>query len=238
MGDKGLCRCAACNCLHHGCLDLDESSGVHVRTHCRDDLRPHEERLFHLRGHGEINVTLPVPRLHILQAMPFFRQGSEGFCQEFESLDIQADFSGSCLDRGAPKADDISHVKLLEQGICLLSDLCLLKEGLQLSCAVLKMDKGCLPKRANRHDSSSQTVHRGNGKELLRFLIAIGLYKISGVGVFLVRVGEMINTHLLFQLSEFINSLFNQAVYVFQDILPPRFCEIEGLYRGFNAMSQ
>src|SRR4051812_3152603 len=76
-------------------LDLNEPSGVEEAADGGDDLRSGLEDDAHLLVSDQIRVALPVARLHILQAMPFFRWGIERLTQDREVADPQRNLTGA-----------------------------------------------------------------------------------------------------------------------------------------------
>ncbi|OQA02059.1 MAG: hypothetical protein BWY71_00165 [Planctomycetes bacterium ADurb.Bin412] len=94
MGNERLGSRSAGNGLHHGGFHLLEPAPGQKFPDRLDDGGPVPEGGHDLRIGKQIHIPLPVPKLHILQAMPFFRRGQGCLAQQFEGSHPDRDLPG------------------------------------------------------------------------------------------------------------------------------------------------
>ena len=85
VGHEGPRHGAARQGLHHRRLDFEIPALVQKAPEKPDDRRPPLEHLTGLRIDGEVQVALAIAALHVLQAVPLFRERMEGLGQERQS---------------------------------------------------------------------------------------------------------------------------------------------------------
>src|SRR5258708_449070 len=73
--------------LHHGGLDLQESSLIQILPDLANDPAPREENLARPRICDQVQVTLAVAELDITDPMPFVRERTQRFRQYLKFLD-------------------------------------------------------------------------------------------------------------------------------------------------------
>ncbi len=73
MGGKWLGSGSAGNWLHYGSFYFHKAVGFHEITEFPDNLATLEKNFACFGRNNEVNIALPVARLHVLEAMIFFR---------------------------------------------------------------------------------------------------------------------------------------------------------------------
>ena len=75
----------------------------------RDDLRARDEHLAHFGIGDQIEIALPVARLHVFQAVPLLGHGEQGLGKELELLGVDAQLAGARAEQVALDADDVAQ---------------------------------------------------------------------------------------------------------------------------------
>ena len=114
MRDKGFCRCAARERREHGGLHLEEVTLVEIAADGLDDLRPLAERLAYLQIYHEIQITLTVARVYILQTVELLRQWAQRLREQIKILDAYGDLTAPRLEDHTANPDDVADVEPLE----------------------------------------------------------------------------------------------------------------------------
>jgi len=100
--------------LKQGCFYLKESPSVEVAPDFFDKKSSLSEDLSNVWISDEIKVTLSVAHFNILEAVPFFWEGSQGFAEESEFFCSDSEFSSLSFEDITLNADDVSEVEVLK----------------------------------------------------------------------------------------------------------------------------
>jgi hypothetical protein len=134
-----------------------------------DDAAAREEDLADLRIGDQIQVTLPVTRFHIFQAVPFLGHGEQCLGQIFEALHVYAQLTGARAEQVAFHADNVAQVEALVDGEIALGDSVLLDVNLEALAVLRQMREARLTHTAQSlHAPGDADVH--GRRELFRGL--------------------------------------------------------------------
>ena len=78
-------------------------------------LRARHEHLAHFGVRDQVEVALPVARLHVLQAVPLLRHGEQRLREELQLLRVDAQLAGARAEQVALHADDVADIHQLEE---------------------------------------------------------------------------------------------------------------------------
>ena len=167
MGHEGTCEGPGRIRLEARGLDFDEGFAFEEVSHLAND-RGAEQKTFPGFFTGdEIQVTLTVLDLHILETVELLRQGAEAFSEKGVILDLEGFFSHTCgehLACGTEEIADVDEVHVVL--IALLAYVIDLHAKLELSAQILDRDEAEFPHPAYGGDSSGNTDPRGSISEL------------------------------------------------------------------------
>ena len=89
--------------------------------------------------------------------MVFLRQRSQGFGQEYETLNRQGELSGPGAEQGANHPDNVSQInQALEAGVVLLAHYLALEVDLQPAAAILEVAEAGLAELPEEHQAAGQ----------------------------------------------------------------------------------
>ena len=108
-------RGAAVERLQRRRLHLDEPSRIEEAPDGGDDLRSGLEDGAHLLIGDQVRVALPVARLDVLQAMPFFGWGVERLAQDREVADTERNLAGAGAEEPSSRLEEIAQIVELEE---------------------------------------------------------------------------------------------------------------------------
>ena len=115
MSGEWLCVCAAIEWLENRGFDFEESVvGVPFADSCHHGCSL-DECGADFRIDHEVEVSLAITLFLVSQAVPFFRQRTEGFGQHGEVVYADGEFTGMCGEYDAFDAKDIAHVDELPE---------------------------------------------------------------------------------------------------------------------------
>ena len=143
MRDERLGRGAAGDGLHHRRLHFQEAFGFEKLANRRDDGAAFLETLQHVGIGPQIDVSLPVPLVHIRQAVEFLRRRQQAFTQESHTVGPYGDFAGLGPAQLSGGADDIAKFQQFCQ-FPLLAQQFLAQTDLNRPAAVAQRDKNQL----------------------------------------------------------------------------------------------
>ena len=114
-------------------------------------LRARDEYLAHVGIGDQVEIALPVARLHVLQAVPLLGHGEQRLGEELELLDVHAQLAGARAEQVAFHADDVADIEQLEELEIALADRVLLDVDLQALAVLLQVRESRLAHVAQRH---------------------------------------------------------------------------------------
>lgn len=138
VSDERLSGGTTGNGVHHGGLDLDEIALVEVAADVRDDLGASDENVAAGVVHDEIEITLAVAGLLVLETEMLRGQHAQAGCEKNNLLGEDGELSLVVLSLGGSPAgetddsDDISTVEVLVLGKVVANGLLRLGEDLDL----------------------------------------------------------------------------------------------------------
>ena len=132
-------RGAAIKRLHHRRFHFDETPRFELPPQRRDDPRARHEHLAHFGVRDQIQIPLPVARLHVLQPVPLLGHRQQRLREELELLRVNAQFARAGAEKVALHAHDIAHIEQLEELVIALADGVLLDIDLQPLAILLQM---------------------------------------------------------------------------------------------------
>ena len=157
MRDERSCRSAAGNRLHHRRFDLDEPPRVEEVAQRLDDARAEQEHATRIGIDDEVDVSLAVPGLYVLEAVPFLRQRAQSLGEEAPFADADGELSRSRSEQFADGPDvvaDVDHDEIREIG-----ELIRARVELDPPRVVHEVQEACLAVVAHRRHASRDT-HR------------------------------------------------------------------------------
>src|SRR6476619_4054479 len=150
-------KSAARNRLHHRRLDFEKAASNQKLANCRDDAATDFEDLTCIRVDDQIEITLAVADLDVLQSVPFFRQRQQALGQELEPLRIHGQLVRLCAEQRAVNADPVAQIEKLENVEVALGKRVLTDVRLNACAAVRDNDEVGLPKRPDGENSTRQS---------------------------------------------------------------------------------
>jgi len=116
-----------------------------------------DEKLAHILVGEQIQVAPPVAELHILEAVPFFRQGVQSFGEEAVFLHVQGYLTGAGAEEVPMSLNEIANVKVLEEkAVIFLSQHVVLEEKLYFAAAIGDVGKGDLAHLADGNEPAGK----------------------------------------------------------------------------------
>ncbi len=181
--------CAAVDRLQGRGLELQVVPLEEELPQERDDPAPGPERLAALLVHDQVEVTLPVAGLDVLEPVEFLGEGADRFCEEFEPVDPDGDLPHLCPEDVADNADDVPGVDVLPEEVELLFSKVVLPEVKLYSAAgVPHVGEHCLAVLADDVDPArgadffSALLVSDLGEPFLDLLD--GILAFEGIGVY------------------------------------------------------
>jgi hypothetical protein len=161
MRDERTRRRPAIQRLHHGRFHFHEVVAFQLAAQRRDYAAARQEDLAHFRVRDQIQIALPVARLHIFQAVPLLRHGEQRLRQVLQVLHMHAQLARARAEQVAFHADDVAHVDQLVDGEIALGDGVLLHVDLQ-PLAILRQvrEPGLAHAAQGLHSSGDAHAHR------------------------------------------------------------------------------
>ena len=101
--------------LQHGRFDLEKPARVEKIADRGDNAAALDEHVAHMRVGDQIDVTLAVTDVHVLEAVPFFRQAHERLGQEREFFHPQAFLPHLGSKKLAFRGNDIADIQQTER---------------------------------------------------------------------------------------------------------------------------
>ena len=175
MGLEGSCRGPAGNGLHHRGFHFQVISLVQKIPEGLDDFASVNENLFDFGVDDEVHVTPTVPELHVFQAVPFFRQGQQGFGKQGHAVDEEGQFSRVGFGEFSMGSDEVADIEFGKQVVRIGADLVFFDIELNVSGTVPDVAECGFPVFAAGHDASGE-------RKFPRLLLQHGEFRIVGGG--------------------------------------------------------
>src|SRR5262249_11093734 len=128
----------------------------------------------HVGVGNEIEITLPVARFHVFQAVPFFGHGEQRLSQMLDLLDVHGKLAGARAEEIAFHADDVPDIDLLVQLEIALTDLVLLDVDLESFAILYEMREASLAHPAQRLHASGDAHTVGRRQRFGRLRAELG----------------------------------------------------------------
>ena len=87
-----------------------------------DDISLHEG-LTNVLVHDQVDISLTIAEIGILQTIPLIRQHLQRFGEQYQFLDVDGDLIGPCLEDQTLEAYDVTDIIGFEPLILLCSDI-------------------------------------------------------------------------------------------------------------------
>jgi hypothetical protein len=153
------------NGLHHRRLHLDEAARIEERAQRLHHPRAQEEDLAHLRVDDEIDVALPVARLHVLEPVPLLRQRAQRLREHGERLHRHRELARARAEHLARDPDEVAEIEAREQRV-VVAELVRARVELDAARAVHQMRERRLAVIALGHQATRQR-HGARRRQLL-----------------------------------------------------------------------
>ncbi len=138
------------------------------------------EDLAAFRIRDQIEIALAVADLHIFQPVELLGHGEKGLREEFELLDMQAQFARAGAEKIAFGADDIADVEQTEQLVIALADGVLAHVALQTRAVLLDVQEAGFAHAPNGLDAAGE-LYANFGNQFFRGLFAVLPRRTSGI---------------------------------------------------------
>ena len=138
-------------------FDFEISAFVQKPPQFANDQASLHENIADFAIDDQIDVSLPVPNLDILQAVPFFRQRKKALREKHEFGRQYRQFAGPRAEQRSFDADEVADIEQLVQLEVAFRKLILLCVYLQLAFAVRQRDESGLSKRTIRENPARNT---------------------------------------------------------------------------------
>jgi hypothetical protein len=152
---KGRAARATDQALQDGGLHLHEPAVVEEPADKAHDGGSLAEDLPHLGVHHQVDVSLAVAQLDVLQSVPLLGQRAGGFGQDVERLGQDGQLAGLGDEGRSAHADEVAAFDPAEKVVADLAHHVLLDVGLQLATAVAQLDEGGLAEAAVGDDAAA-----------------------------------------------------------------------------------
>ena len=174
MGNKRLGHGSARDGVHHRRFHFNKSACVQRAPQRLHQFAALHEDFAHIRIHHQIDVALSVAQFHVGEAMPFFRERKQVFCQECKFVGVDAELARPGAKEITAHADVIAQVEQLVDFKPLFADRIFLDVSLQALAVLLQLGEPGLAHEANGQDSAGDPdvdagrfqLFRGFGGEL------------------------------------------------------------------------
>ena len=97
-----------------GRFDLDIAPSIEKPPQLADDLRAPQENSSRAVVGDQVQIALPVPDLHVGEAMPFFGQRQQRLAQQGQFSDPDGEFAGLGSKQMPGNAHEIAQIDQLE----------------------------------------------------------------------------------------------------------------------------
>ena len=114
MGAKRLRRGAARHRLQHRRFHFEETFRLEEPPDLTNDGDPLFEDRARTLVRDEIEITLPITRLDVLEPVPFFRQRPQGLGQQLELVNFEGRLAGFRQETIALDPDEIAEIDEFE----------------------------------------------------------------------------------------------------------------------------
>jgi len=154
VGDERARRGPAGDRLHHRGLDLEVAARDEEVAQVADGARAHLEDAARVRVDDQVEVALPVARLHVLEAVPLLGQRAERLGEQAELRRLERELAGPGAERLSGDAD---HVTQVEQAVgleALVPEAVAACVHLEPPRPVLHLEEARSAEVAQRHDAS------------------------------------------------------------------------------------
>ena len=131
----------------------------------RDDAGARREDRQHLGIGDQVEITLAVAQLDVLQAVVLLGQAEEVLGKEDELIDVHRQLAGARAEEIACDADDVAEVEQLVELEFGLRNGILLDIDLELGAALLEMHEAGLAHAADGQDAAGETHRDAGGVE-------------------------------------------------------------------------
>ena len=142
--------------LHHRGLHLEETALLKEGADLTDDGKTLAENIPRVLVGNEVKVTLPVPRFHVLQAVPLFRQRMQRLAEQDEFLRLDRRLPSFRGEAFALHSDEVADVEQFVDRHRLLAERFVLQIDLHAPAVVAHVEKMALAHVAPRRDPSGQ----------------------------------------------------------------------------------
>ena len=163
LRDEGRRRRAAGNGLHDGCLHFHVATSVEERANLAHDGAALEEHVLHLGIADEVEVTLAVTNLGVLDPVPLGRRRAQGLGEDGERFELEARLVGLRAEHRPGHADEIAKVEVLKDVELLVAQRLLLRIDLHAPGLVAHVDEDGLAHVTMRGDATGDREARALG---------------------------------------------------------------------------
>ncbi len=172
MGDERTCCRTARDGVEARGLNLHKAAAIHKAADLTHDCRALLEGVTYLRVDDEVNVTLTVAHIGILQTVPLLGQRCKVLGQQGQLGHLNRDLTLLGAEYLAVDADEVANVHLLKALVNVLAQCVTGDVQLETAIAVGQVCKGCLAHDALGHHTACQTD--GLTLHLVKMLLDIG----------------------------------------------------------------
>ena len=197
MGDERTCCRTARDGVEAGRLNFHKAAAIHEAADLAHDCRALLEGVTYLGVDDEVNVTLTVAHIGVLQTVPLLGQRNEVLGQQSQLGDLDRDLTLLGAEYLAGDADEVADVHLLKALVNVLAQCVTGDVQLETAIAVGQVCKGCLAHDALGHHTASQTD--GLTLHLFEAILDIGgeigavkAYLLKGVCTSFLKLAQLI----------------------------------------------
>ena len=135
-------------------LHLDVAQAVQHGADGADDAAAADEGLLHLRVDNQVDVSLAVAQVGVLQAVELLRHGEQRLRQQADLPRMDGDFAPARLEHVPLHADDVADIPVIfEVGVARFPDLVDFQINLDAAGAVVQVHEAGLAHVAPAHDA-------------------------------------------------------------------------------------
>ena len=175
---KGTRRRSAGNDVEQRGFHFNVIQLIQLPAENGNNLRALDKGVLDGRIHNEIQITLAIARICVLQAVEFFGQRTQGFGQQLVSPVADGNFSALGTENFSRHFDQIADVEILPGFIALFAQLVDLAENLNAPRAVLQVDKAHFAHAAFAHDAPGHADRLAFiGVKIFADLAAVGVLR-------------------------------------------------------------
>ena len=181
VGDEGFGGRATGDGVHHRGFDFEEIARFEEAADVADDFAADDEGVAAVFVGDEVNVALAVACFLVGEAVVFFRQGAQGFGEQFNVVGVDGEFAGLGAEQFAARADDVADVPGFEVGVAAFRQFVAAEIELDArAAAVLNGGEARLAHDALAHHAPGDGDFAGGG-ELVGIFDAVKL-RVQGGG--------------------------------------------------------